>query len=245
MRLYHCSILALLIILIHYPSFSQENFSYKDRGNRKEGVKPIDVSVYDLELLSFLSYLEPVKKDTSVDLKIRFYVPADTNVFISAKELMPQKSYLMHPDSTNWKEGWREFLPWPTGEVIKPLKLSIKELGVVGRLREDWVGSGEVVPLCIYYSKLVSKIEGYTVHLKSKENLDRVQYTLYKHGSTIPIKEPIVIFSKFYGGVAFPIKLDLADQNSGYFKLVIECDFENKIGGVKRNFIFYHSTFLK
>ncbi len=244
MRLYYFLVFFLLITVIQHPSHSQQRYNYEERGNRMEGIKPIDVSVYDLELLSFVSYIEPTELNLDVDLRIRFFADEDTNIFISAKELMPQKSYLMHPNKTEWLKGWQEFGPWPTSEVLKPLKITIDELGIVARLRKDWPGSGTVIPLYIYHSKLISKIEGYTIHLKSKENLDKVQYTLYRLGSTIPIKENTV-FSKFYGGVAFPIKLDLADQKSGYFNLVIDCEFESKIGGPKRKFTFYHNKFVE
>jgi hypothetical protein len=244
-RLGNLFTIPLLIVILHCPSYSQEDFKYKDRGNRKEGIKPFDVSGCDLELLSFLSYLEPAREDTTVGLKVRFFVPQDTNVFISAKELMPQKSYLMHPDTTYWREGWCEFSPWPTGEVLKPLGIAPNQLGIVARLRKDWVGSGGVIPLCIYHTRPIAKVEKYTLHLRSKENLSKVQYTLRRLGSKEPVIGRITLRSKFYGAVAFPITFDLDDQRPGYFKLIVKCEFEGKIGGPKRNFVFYHNPIVE
>lgn len=245
MRIKPLYLFLCLLSSLPAKALPQPQLDFKDRGNRNEGVKRFNVSVYDLELLSFIGYLENVGVGKKVDLKIKFFMNEDTSLFITAKELMPQKSYLMKPSRTRWPKGWQEFSSWPTGQVLNPLGINISQLGILGRLKNDNPGSGEVAPLIIYHSKPISQIKTYTLYLRPKENLSKVQYSLYRVGSQVPIIKKITLHNIYYGGMAFPIVVDLSNQQTGYYKLIIICDFENQFGGPKRTYTFYHNRVVE
>ena len=177
-------ILVLVLIcefLIPSPSVSQKRYEYKLRGgNRYEGIKPIGVSAPDLELLSFFSYKEDVVSGTDVNMKIKFFLKSESRVYITAKELILRKFYLMKPLKTNWKTGFQEFSKWPTREVINPLSIKMREIGIVGRISRDRIGSGDVVPLVMYHSESPITVDSYTLVLRPKRALSLIEYTLLK-----------------------------------------------------------------
>lgn len=239
-------ILIILIIIIFQSTILsyQINYSYNLRDkNRMEGRKRIDVRAPDIELLSFIGYKENVSHDTSVVLKIRFYLQKDTTLYITAKELRVQEFYLMKPVKINWSKGWNEFTPWPMQAVLKPLRITLDELGIIGRIGREEPGSGEITPLFVYHSKLPKKIHQYTLHFLPREDLRRVEYKLYKIDQNNPIISDHVI--RLFGGVPFSIKLDLLDQSSGYYKLILDCEYKNKIGGPYREYVFFHNFKIK
>ena len=62
-----------------------------------EGIKEFPSNAPGLELLSMIGYCENIIADSSVDLKIRFYLEKDTTVYITAKELTTHRFYMMKP----------------------------------------------------------------------------------------------------------------------------------------------------
>lgn len=237
----------LLVIAFKYLAFSQshDRYEYKTRENRMEGRERKTVSAPGLELLSFLAYKEELgDPDKNVDLKIRFYLEESTSLYITAKELNIREFYKMRPLQTTWSKGWQEFASWSTGEVLHPLGLSPNDLGIIGRIQKtDRIGSCKIAPLIIYYSKLPNHISQYTLHFIPKQDLKKVEYTLYKFGEKKPILSDRIM--EIFGGVPFSITIDLSAQMEGDYQLVVDCRYKNRTGGPQRTYTFYHNPEVK
>ncbi len=243
MSVLHTLTLAALLNTLPNDLFSQDPFEYKNRGNREEGRRPIGVGAQDLQLLSFVSYIEKVDLDTNVNLKIRFYTTAESQVYISAKELQGHEFYEMKPLQHNWSPGWQEFQPWPTDEVLRPLGLKPNHLGFVARLNQDRSGSGEIVPLLVYHHELPPVIENYSVYLLAQEALRKVEVRLYAPEQETPMW--VNQIREVFGAAPFSIQLNLPDQSPGWYKLIIDCRYRNRIGGPQRTYTFYHNPIIE
>ena len=128
--------------------------------------------------------------------------------------------------------------------MLRPLGLSLKEIGLVGRIRaKDRIGSGLIAPLIIYHSNLPATIEQYTTYLVPKQNLENVEYKVFLLGEREAIRQGHAI--ELFGGVPFAINIDLTDQSEGYYKLVLDGKYKNRIGGPQRSYTFYHKPNVK
>lgn len=234
-------IVTLVALVVSATAHATEctDCEYKKRETRFEGVTAIGVSAPDLELLSFTSYCESVPAGTNANLKLSFFLPEKKDLYIVAKELTPKHYYMMRPAETSWAAGWQEFAPWPTAAVMNQLGIALNELGVLGRVGHDMPGSCEVVPICVFDSTVVDSALEYTLHFKPKVNLKSVRFVLVRErdGERIIDQQ---MESLFYGGLPFPITLDMAGQAEGYFKLMIVCRLKNRTGRISRTYSFYH-----
>ena len=231
------AMLLSLFLLFNNLAFSQD-LEFRDRGNRSEGVKAFGISAPDLELLSFLRYKEKVEPKTNVILKIRFYLQKATFFYITAKELKVRRFYLMKSNINNWPRGWQEFAPWPTNGVLRPLELLLDDLGIVGRLQHDRIGSGEITPLIVYHSQFPTELMRYMFDFVSKKDLQRIEYKLYKLSQEEPIVNKKI--RGLFGGIPFSISIDMSNYGEGYYKLVLDGKFRNEFGGPHRSYTFYH-----
>jgi len=231
--------LLLSITLFQKETFLEDPYEYQDHGNRNEGRRAIGIGAPDLELLSFVGYKEEIEPESSVVLKIKFYLQRDSFFYITAKELKVRHFYLMKPNMNQWQKGWQEFAPWPTKDVLRPIRLSIDHLGIVGRLHHDRIGSGEIAPLIIYHSRLPSKLQSYILYLTSKEDLRKLDYKLFKEDENEPVIQHQI--RNLFGGVPFSINLDLSSFTVGYYKLQLDGRYKNKFGGPHRSYTFYHN----
>ena len=232
----------LLFIIFQQPEkvYCQDPYEYKEHGIRMEGRTYEEVSASGIELISFLAHKEEFDPGKDVDLKIRFFLENDTSLFITARELNIRKYYKMKPIQTDWAKGWQEFGPWPTKDVLSPLGLTLDELGVVGRIRtNDRIGSGRVAPLIIYYSKLPEKIGEYTLYFIPRQELASAECRLYMQNEKIPIQREL-INKGLFGGVPFPIKIDISQQREGIYRLILDCRYKNRTSGPQRTYTFYH-----
>jgi len=227
--------------IVELPALVYGQFNYKRRDNRFEGIKEIKVGSPDLELLSFTGYREKTPSESDVILKLKFYLEAKDSLYITAKELFPPfKYYLMKPTKKDWRSGWQLFSPWPTTEVINPLKIKVENIGVVARKKEDRIGSGQIVPLVFYHSNLVSKINSYELFLRPKETLRRVDYNLYPDGSRKPVISKSMR-TTLISMEPFLIPLDMTNVSTGQYKLMIKCKIKDKTDGPSRTYTFYHN----
>ena len=237
------SIILSILFTLQSVAFSQNATHYQLRENRYEGIKPIGVSAPDLELISFTAYRQEIPPDSNVVLKLKFFMPMDSTLYIAAKELVPRRYYFMESVVTRWQKGWQQFIPWPTAEVLKRIDLLPKQLGMVARLYQNRIGSGHIVPLVVYYSNSSPVLDQYHLHLRAKETLSRVQYVLYKSNdrqSVIPKK----ILRNLSAREPFTIILELSFLPEGEYRLLIKSRIKNKIGGPSRTYTFYHKPVI-
>jgi len=218
---------------------SQNNYEYTIRGKRLEGTERRGaISAPDLELISFLAYKEPLKVGSNANVKIRFFLEKDTSLYITAKELNVIKKYKMKPLQNIWSRGWHEFNPWPTDDVLHPLGLSLDEIGIVGRIGLNRIGSGKIAPLLVYSSNCPDRIAKYELHFIAKRDLKKVKYALYEcNGDAAAVRGAE---KRIRGNVPFPIVIDCSQVGEGSYRLVLDCKYKNRKGGPIRTYIFYH-----
>ncbi|MFQ5880903.1 MAG: hypothetical protein ACE5I9_00335 [Candidatus Methylomirabilales bacterium] len=211
-----------------------------DRGNRYEGRIEIPVGRPDLELLSFIGFRESFNDD--VILKVRFFLPRDSEVFIQGRELREQKQYWMESKPAKWKAGaWNEFGPWPTREVFSRDGTPWWNLGVVIRLREQTTNGGELVPAFVYHSALPLSVTKYTVYLRPNSTLKKVTYSLSRIADNQRVEVKVSsLFGEKIAGEPFAIEFEVRELPEGPMSLNIQGAFKNRIGGPIREYKFYH-----
>ena len=155
-QVFSARIILLLFIVIFFSieAYAQVSDSWKainDRGNRYEGRIEIPVSNPDLELLSFVGFMQEFDRESI--LKVRFFLPLRSQVIIQAQELYPEKNYWMESKPGDWNvEEWNLFEPWPTKDVLDSLHIGSSNLGIIIRLNKKM--SNEIAPAFIYHSGL-------------------------------------------------------------------------------------------
>lgn len=219
-----------------------------DRGNRYEGRIEIPVGRPDVELLSFVGFLEPFNAD--VILRVRFFLPTTSEVFIRGRELREQKQYWMGSKPAKWQAGaWNEFGPWPTSEVLSREGIPAWNLGVLIRLREDTANGGELAPAFVYHSPsgtVPPSVSKYTVYLRPNATLKKVSYSLYRvvNNQRVEVKALSFVGEKI-AGEPFPIEFEVRGLPEGPMRLHIQGAFKNRTGGPIREYGFYHKPQIR
>lgn len=209
-----------------------------DRGNRYEGRIEIPVGRPDLELLSFVGFQEAFDHD--VTLKVRFFLPSHSEVFIQGRELQEQKQYWMESKPSAWKaRAWNEFGPWPTREVLGRDGTPWWNLGVVIRLRKQTTNGGELVPAFVYHSTLPRSVTEYIVYLRPNSTLKKVTWSLYRIANNQKV-EMKTLWGEKIAGEPFSVTFKVRGVPEGPMVLHIQGKFKNRMGGPIREYKFYH-----
>lgn len=239
MRLFPKLFALFFMIFFQYVLLFSQDYTYQIRdGNRWEGIRPEGVSAPDLELLSLIVFRENYNINSNVTLKLKFYMWEKANLYITAKELVPNKYYFMNPLKVDWEKGWQEFSEWPIDAVLRPNHINSDQLGIIGRLYNDRIGSGVIIPIILYQSNVPKHIDQYTLHFVSKEDLRIVAWELYHVNSNVLIMQDNL--HELLGGCPFSIIIDFSNEKSGYYKLTLNCRYKYRPGGPKRTYFFYH-----
>jgi hypothetical protein len=132
-------------------------------GNRWEGLFGQNQGSPAWELRSFVASVEPYPMDSSVDLRIRYYVQDSTEAFIRAQSIKATLNYLMEPkpDALKTNPGWRDFGGWPTKDVLIPKRISSGDLGMLIRLGADSNAVNLFAPGIIYHSGSLKSLQTY------------------------------------------------------------------------------------
>lgn len=238
-------LVALCCAIASQVCYSQYEYQKLDKNNpnRYEGQKSVNVNAPDLELISFTAYREEIQDETDVTLCLSFYMPEDTLLFINAKEITPLSYYLMQPTKTSWKKGWNIFHPWPTSAVLNPLKIELKNIGVKGRLYNQHLGSGYLVPILLYQKHIPDTINQYDIWIKPKYELSQFNIRVFKQGETVPILDHNYEHG-YASNRSIPIALKLHNQPEGYYIINIRCRNKGKSNGPIRTYHFYHQPIV-
>ena len=173
--------LSFSILLFVASTLLAGPFDYVWRGDRKEGLKPKNISGYDIELISVLAYRE---KAPSVPdrLKVAFYLPGTARPHITVRELNFEKAYWLDEvkRETPWSKGVNEY-SWPTDAVIRPGKINVSRLGVLVRLDRNNVSNNETVaPALFYHSNKPQGVSEYRFTFRAADNATILYYKIYQ-----------------------------------------------------------------
>lgn len=215
-----------------------------DQGNRYEGRVPIPVGGSNVELLSFFGCREPF--DNSVNLKVRFFLATDAKVLIRGREVQESKQYRMESkieENSKWiADRWNEFGPWETRKVLDKEQIPYRNLGVVITLDKATRYDRLLAPAFIYHSELPQWASEYTMHLCSKYTLGTLSYTLMRRldDKDVPLTTPFHLFGTMIGGEPFPVVVPVREISEGWTLLVIDGKYKSRMGGIHREYLFYH-----
>ena len=237
------SALSALVITLAFAlqssALAADDYAYKLRGNRHEGVKDRPISGYNVELLSATVdfFEEPV--DPQGLLRIRFYLPEDGAVYLVVREIDRKHNYWLdsvQPD--RWKKGFGNEFKWPLSDVIRPMGIRKPELAVVARIDERFPTNPEAVaPAIFYQNRLPNTIEAYIFTLKTGAR-SKVTCKIYKDGDTKEYASSE--FPQQDGGQPFTFKWDASRAVEGRYRLVITGIVLNTSAPLQPIVRFYH-----
>lgn len=154
----------------------------KEFPNRREGTNVHLNALNDFTLIAIHRNFQPFPRNAN--LNVRFFLPllrsgADKNVSVEAVELQDSFHYFMQAKSSvPWKEGsWNTFGPWPTKDVIDPLGLEAKNVGVLAGYQ---IGNDRPVylPVDVYADDGQPSRHAYTFHLVTGQALQSLDLSL-------------------------------------------------------------------
>ncbi|MEM8901451.1 MAG: hypothetical protein AAGC85_25300 [Bacteroidota bacterium] len=212
------------------------------RENRFEGTYTRQVGNPSIELLSFVSGLEPYEFREGQELTARFYCPSDTSYFLKAEELRIFKFYWMesNADLSQAEEGWNEFGPWPVDDWLRRLSLTSDKLGVLVRLG-NWK-SRLVLPVEVTHSDDPKKNPFYIAQFRLGRSISGGKYRLYKgKEKTTPNMFQAGKVSRKPGGSSFPVVLPKVwfQELSGWFTLEVALKEKGSFDDFSYSFSFY------
>ena len=190
-----------------------------DRGNRCEGVTSVQTGNPYLEALSFTAGDKESFGERNVVLKVRFFQQEPERLSITARELDPKRLYFMRAYQTEWQPAgmWHEFTPWPTGDVLNRERISEKYLGVLVR-----GGGNHLLPALVYHSTLPASVTTYKMDLRTSENFDKVELTLYGNAARRQPDHKTWSGPPVKVNIAFEVQIDVSGFKEGPMRLVVK-----------------------
>lgn len=218
---------------------------YQNRGDRYEGLRPKEVSGYDVALLSArVDYSEKAKAWPD-ELRLRFYLPRPEEAFITVRQLRPRGTHYWL-DKVKPKRPWRPAAlndyAWPTETVLRQLtSVTADDLGAVVRLEKERPGKRErVAPAVVYGAEAPQTAPGYRFTLKTN-GAARVTCKIYRDTTEVfalPKK-------RRPAGSPFTVRWKSTDQPDGWYRLVLSGYFEADNSPLDKEVVFYHRAKLK
>ncbi len=251
--------LIAIAVLLFVPLFSvlaancnnsgNDELSYKDRGNRCEGVHPQNVSSYEIELISAMAYREQAKKlPKFFDLKIKFCLPKRRNdIYVKVRELEYEHFYRMDKPNISLNKGCGNFFEWSNKTVIEKLTgLKISDLGALVRLGNQSSSiEEEVAPVIFYHGSSPNKISEYSFIFETNRDA-KFKYFIIdeKAGKEIVPKKKRHLLTK--SNKPFKIKWKNASSSrNGFYTLNLEGHFANNGDEIYQSVRFYHRSNIR
>lgn len=239
--------LLALSIAISPSSRSADQGVYQNRGNRYEGIKPKPVAGSDIELLSArVDYEEPAQS-LPQDLKVKFYLQARSEAFVTVRELANRYYYWLDKvqPAVPWGAGFGNSFDWPAKDVLQQLSpLRMYDLGILVRLDHPEPSAAEhVAPAIFYHSAYPPQVAGYlfvfrlngTAHINAAVFPETQQQTpLYRQ-----------VLPRQAGGAPFTIKWDASKAPAGQYRLVIGGWFSDSNQPINQSVLFAHQPAVR
>jgi len=233
---------AILGLIAQRSSLATDiSIRYQNRGNRYEGIKPIPVSGYDIELISvFVDYREIIQQMPD-QFRMKFYLDRPFQVHITVRELDCEYYYWMDKvkPSQSWRSGFNNVFEWPTAAVIQHLEgIRMYDLGIIVRLEKSVPSKVErVAPVIFYHTRYPETVEAYLFTLKAASDA-RLACKVYNEEGTEPVFTKV--FRRVRGGRPFTLRWDSSKSPKGYYKLVVTGYLRYTNDPIDQTVHFYH-----
>ena len=239
--------LALLSLLTCFPTFplnswADNHLTYQNRGTYYEGIKPKPVSGFDIELISVLAdYCESTTL-LPEELKVQFYLPEDTDVHITVRELDYRQFYWLDQvtHAASWSEGFGNTFIWSTGPFLQDLNggRNMYDLGVLTRLGQSTPASIEhIAPAVFYHTSPPATVTGYWFTLKPNGRA-LVKCAVY------PKEADEAIWSRTFrrkpAGQPFSVNWDASEAPEGSYFFLVTGYFLDSNQPINQTIHFYH-----
>ena len=208
-------------------ALAQSNLDYRNRGNRFEGVRPLPVSGYTIELLSFrATYDEPLPAGSTPPLyRMRFFLEKPAPAYVVVREVENKHSYWLDKvrPPTPWGPGFANAFEWSTRDVIDQLPgLKLYDLGVTVRVANEMPSDVETVaPVILYHSVLPGAISGYEFALKTNATA-RLEFSVERSDGTAVTPTPTPrIVPRWSYGVPLQVIWDASRAAAGEYRLKV------------------------
>lgn len=230
-------VVALALLFTPQPLVA-DDLVYRDRGNRIEGHRRVEVGAPAFEALSFVR--APARSSVPVRgvLDLSFFLLRPSRVRITARELAPIKQYQMVVKQVDWPAGWNTFAPWETARVIEPLGVQLTNVGVLAQVESDALGPGEIV--AVTFSRKSGAVDWpvYEFQFRAKYDVETASYQVDRNETGLLLRSGAL--TDVIGGAPASIRFDLSRAEEGVYRLTVDCVYRGRQGGPQRTFVFYH-----
>lgn len=218
----------------------EEWFQNKDHNfrNRWEGLFGQNQGSPAWEVRSFLASVESYPMNSSVDLRVAYYVPDSTEAFLKAQTIKGDPSYFMEPKPEALKKqaGWRDFGGWPTGDVLIKQQISGRDLGMLIRLGADSDAVNVFAPATVYHSSRPKTVQTYRFDLFSVRALATFSFDVVGSGYKRTYKD-----HPGTGAVStVPIEFYAPEIPEGWTKVVLSPKYQGSDKGLNLEWKFYN-----
>lgn len=238
-----------------FPLLSEGfEYSYQKRGKgdnvRSEGLKT-DKKAGTLLLLSFIAYKSKWETDDlPKNLTIKFFSPEESVAYISVREIQSLRSYRMDVERNVWGIGWMNKFTWPSRDVIAPLEIDIKNLGIVISSKR-YGGSGKIYPALFFSNQLPSRISTYTLTVQCKYTCAPLTWTIRPMHQESDAKIQSGSIKRLRGGKPHEITLQASWLKEGWHRIRLRWEKAGRGSGAGdenqqvRDYDFYHMPIIR
>ena len=244
MRAKKAALVLGLCLLIAHPEapLAETELQYQNRGDRYEGIKANPVGGEDVHVISVLvDYREPFSKLPD-RLRLKFYLPEETDVAVTVRELDFDTFYWLDrvKPKQPWVQGFGNEFAWRTKPVIRELEINPHDLGVIARLGYTTPTSAErIAPAILYHSRPPERIDAYVFTLKVGSDA-RVSCSIFEGKSDQRLFNKV--FRRINGGRPFTVRWDASSTSPGFYKLVLSGYFLDTGQRLNQEVRFYHQA---
>ena len=240
--------ISLFLCFLNFPEGirAENHLKYQNRGSYHEGIKPKPVSGFNIELISVLADFQESTTSLPDKLKIQFYLPQDTDVHITVRELDYRKFYWLDQvkPSTSWEAGFNNIFTWPTGPVLQDLdeRMNMYDLGVLARLGQPTPASDEhIAPVIFYHTSPPTTVKGYWFTLKPNGRA-LVKCEVFSQKGKSPLWSRT--FRRKPAGQPFSVKWDASQEPEGPYVFLATGYFLDTNQPIDQAINFYHKPSL-
>ena len=237
------NLLSFLCLGLVALSMAGDNVSYRDRGNRHEGVKPKPIGGYDVELLgAMVEPVPPPSAELQDKVTISFFLEREESVHCLSRERLPKEFYWLDQvkPSSPWRPRTANTFSWPSSEVLRPLGLRPVDLLFLVRLGYDKPRVEErVAPVLFESASGGRKIRGYRFTFRAQATA-KTRYAFFGPASKEPL-QPMTLYTLRAANIPFEIPWSAEGQTEGLYRLVLEGYFTADNQRFTQVVEFFHS----